>query len=278
MIAPSRPVLVTHPDPALHAALREAAGAGQRVLALEGWDALQAALVRVPPTAVAVVDPYGGGATDAPDPRLRRLLADFPSAAVVAALPVNERSAAHVGVLAAWGIADVVDLGREDTPPALRLCLERVRGRFAARLLARALPRGTSGRARALLALAADTAASGGGSAELAAAMGTTERTVLRWCRRAELPDPRRLLTWLRVLFAAEMLDDPARTLEQVARACGYSGDAALRNAVRGMLGSPPSALRGRGFETAAAGFARELFEAREAAHEAGRPDRVWLH
>lgn len=278
MISPPRPLLVMHPHAGLRAALADAAGAGSRMVEVGGWDSLEAALVRLPPTAVAVVDPYEEGPGAAPSPRLRALLDAFPSSAVIAALPVTPATGVHLDLLARWGVADVVELGREDTPAALRLCLRRVRGRFAARLLERAIPRGTPARARALLALAAETAAAGGGSADFAAALGTTERTVLRWCRRADLPDPRRLLTWLRVLLAAGMLDDPGRTLDQVARACGYSGDAALRNAVRGLLGSPPSVLRGRAFGIAAEGFRRELFEAREAGHAAGRPARVWLH
>ena len=145
------------------------------------------------------------------------------------------------------------------------------------RLLERALPRTTPTRTRSLLATAADVAAVAGGSAELAQVLGVTERTVLRWCRRADLPQPRRLMAWLRILLATDMLDDPGRTLGAVARACGYSSDTALRNALRTFLGAAPTELRGHAFQTAAAGFSRELFELREAAHVRGRPEKTWL-
>jgi AraC-like DNA-binding protein len=101
---------------------------------------------------------------------------------------------------------------------------------------------------------------------------------VLRWCGRADLPQPRRLLAWLRILLAADMLDDPGRTLAAVARACGYSSDTALRNTLRTFLGASPTELRGQAFQTAAAAFARELFDLRDAAHARGRPERTWLH
>ena len=278
MHAPPRPILLMHPSASLAEAVRAAVDGEARVWPVEGWDALERALVRLPPTALVIVDPCDPEAPDALAPRLEALLVSLRSATVVAAFPVTPGTADHLDRLARWGVADVVDVGREDTPVALRRRLRMVQGRLVARLLDRALPRATSGRARALLASAAGTAAAGGGSAELAASLGATERTVLRWCRRADLPDPRRLLTWLRVLLAADMLDDPGRTLDQVARACGYSGDAALRNAVRGLLGSPPSALRGTAFATAASAFARELFELRDRAHAEGKPEKTWLH
>jgi AraC-like DNA-binding protein len=199
------------------------------------------------------------------------------SATVVAAMPVTVQTVSHLELLARWGVADVVELGREDTVGALRRRLRLVQGRLVTRLLERALPRTTPTRTRSLLSVAADTAAVGGGSGELAQALGVTERTVLRWCRRADLPQPRRLMAWLRILLAADMLDDAGRTLAAAARACGYSSDTALRNALRTFLGASPTELRGRAFQTASAAFSRELFQLREAAHARGRPEKTWL-
>jgi AraC-like DNA-binding protein len=272
----ARPLLLMHDAPGLAGTLREAAGDAGRVWTLPDWDALERAMERVPPTAVVIVDPYAGSPTE-PSPRLQALLQGLPSATVVAALPVTAQTVPHLEMLARWGIADVVELGREDTAAALRRRLRLVQGRLVTRLLDRALPRTTPTRTRALLAVAADTAAVAGGSAELAAALGVTERTVLRWCRRADLPQPRRLMAWLRILLAADMLDDTGRTLASAARACGYSSDTALRNALRTFLDTSPTELRGRAFETAAAAFSRELFELRDAAHARGRPEKTWL-
>ena len=277
MQLPSRPLLVMHEAPGLTDALREAGDDAGRVWTLPDWDALERAMERVPPTAVVVVDPYAGS-PGTPSPRLQGLLRSLRSSTVVAALAVTPQTVAHLEILARWGIADVVELGREDTPAALRRRLRLVQGRLVSRLLERALPRTTPTRTRALLAVAADTAAVGGGSAELGQALGVTERTVLRWCRRADLPQPRRLMAWLRILLAADMLDDAGRTLASVARACGYSSDTALRNALRTFLGASPTELRGTAFQTASGAFARELFELREAAHARGRPEKTWLH
>lgn len=277
MLAPVRPLLVMHASAGLSQALREAWDDAARVWPMAGWDALERAMDRVPPTAVAIVDPFAEG-DGPPSPRLEALLQAMPSATVVAAFAVTPQTARYVETLARWGVADVIDVGREDTPVALRRRLRLVQGRLTSRLLERALPRSTPTRTRTLLAVAADTAAVGGGSAELAQALGVTERTVLRWCQRADLPQPRRLLAWLRILLAADMLDDPGRTLAAVARACGYSSDTALRNTLRTFLNASPTELRGRAFRTAAGAFSRELFELRDASAARGRPARTWLH
>lgn len=279
MRAPPQPVLAMHTAPAFLAALADAAGPQTQVRVVEGWEALERTLARMPPTVVVFLDPYQGeGEGGAPSRRLAALLASLRTASVVAAFPVTLETAGHLDLLASWGVAEVVDVGREDTPAGLRRRLRQVRGRLVSRLLERALPRAVPTRARTLLAAAAGVAATGGGSGDLAAVLGATERTVLRWCRRADLPHPRRLLAWLRVLLAADMLDDAGRSQEQVAHACGYSGGAALRNAVRGLLGAPPGTLRGRAFATAAEAFGRELSGLRDAAHARGRPEKTWLH
>ena len=95
-----------------------------------------------------------------------------------------------------------------------------------------------------------------------------------RWCRRADLPPPRRLLAWLRLLLAADLLDDPGRSVASIAEACGYASEVSLKAALRQFMGAPPSELRRRGaFDTAARAFAQELFELREAARARGRPE-----
>jgi AraC-like DNA-binding protein len=271
-------VLLLHGSAPLVTSIGDAIGDRSRVLVAEGWEQLEAGVGRLAPGAVIVVDPFRDSESEGPSRRLRQLLTTFPSALVLAAFPVTATSVMHLATLVGWGVADVIDEGREDTPSWLRRRIELARARRVGRLLERAAPRSTGTRAQPLLVRAAEVAAAGGGSGELAEALGATERTVLRWFRSAELPDPRRLLTWFRVLLAAELIDDPGRTLGQVALACGYSSDASLRNAFRSLLGVPPTAVRGRAFASATEAFARELFQHREAARENGRPERVWLN
>jgi len=244
------------------------------------WAALRAALRRAPPSAVSVVDPFSGAGEEgglAED--LRDLLREFPGSVVLAALPVTPRTPPLLRTLLEWGVSDFIDTVREDTPAALGRRLETVRSRSVEHLLRRALPHGVPSRTRAVLMVAAEVVATGGQAPEMAAALGISARTIPRWCERADLPPPRRLLAWLRVLLAADLLDDPRRSIEGVARACGYAGGPALKTALRNLLAATPRSLRERGaFETTAKAFAAELFQLREGARARGKPEQAWLH
>ncbi|HEX5725831.1 MAG TPA: helix-turn-helix domain-containing protein, partial [Longimicrobiaceae bacterium] len=232
------------------------------------------------PSALAVVDPLGPGeGPPSLSEELRDLLRLFPSATVLAAVPATGGVAGLLPTLFEWGVADVVDLLRETTPAAFARRLDAVRSRRVQRLLRRALPGTVPSRTRSLLSVAADVVAAGGLATELAAALGVDERTVPRWCQRADLPPPRRLLAWLRLLLAADLLDEPSRSVESVARACGYAGGGSLKSALLNFFGLTPQELRERGaFESAAHAFARELFELRERSRERGRPEKTWLN
>ncbi|MBG6082726.1 AraC family transcriptional regulator [Rubrivivax gelatinosus] len=81
--------------------------------------------------------------------------------------------------------------------------------------------------------------------AELAAAVGTTERTLARRCQR-ELGMP--LAAWrqrLRVLRALAMLDE-GRKVEAIALDLGYAGASAFIAMFRRLMGTTPDDYRGR--------------------------------
>jgi AraC-like DNA-binding protein len=271
------PVYLLHPDPALRDRLRAAPAHATCIVPVADWRGLRDALRRAPLGAVAVVDPVGprGGLAE----EIRDLLRALPSAVVIAALPVGPGDGPTIRTLLAWGVADILDLVREDTPVAMLRRLVLVRGRAADRLLQRALPGSVPSRARALLTTAAHVVVAGGQGPEFARALAVDERTVPRWCARADLPTPRRLLAWLRLLLAADLLDDHGRTLESAARAAGYTAAVSLKSATKNLTGLHPRELRAQGaFEVVATAFSRELFQIREAARAAGRPAKDWLH
>lgn len=112
---------------------------------------------------------------------------------------------------------------------------------------------------------AVETVMMGGYPRDLAKTLGFSPSTLLRWCERSQLPTPRRLLLWMRVLFASALLDDPGHSVFSVGLACGYSGDQALRRAIRAVIPLTPTQLRERGaFETASNAFFQELAALRD--------------
>ena len=262
-----RPLLLLHVDAPFRAELsRVAAEHGYEVRPLTDWDHLTEQVSTAPASALLVVDPYLGVEGDAElAPELETLLREFPSLAVTAALPVREGRSAPLLELADWGVTQVIDL-EEESSAAIRCRLEAARGRPLQRLVERALPTSVGGAGRAILAAAATVVAEGGQGRDLAVALRVTTRTLTRWCRKALLPPPKRLLAWMRILLACSLLDDPGRTISDVARSCGYAADSSLRHALGRLLGKTPSELRDAGaFPIASRAFVRALAEARSA-------------
>ncbi|HUE95643.1 MAG TPA: helix-turn-helix domain-containing protein [Longimicrobiaceae bacterium] len=267
----SRPLFVLHRDPGFRERVREACGSDYQFQVVRDWDELSQVVRESPPAALAVVDPYsgtveayrnGGGELSA---SLRGLLAEFPSTAVLAALDVRPDRYDDLRTLGKWGVVQVITLDHDDTPYSIGQRLRAARGRPLRALLEAVLPPETSGRARAIMEAATDVVTLGEHGRDLASALHLSRRTLLRWCQRAGLPAPRRLLAWMRVLLACELLDDPGRSVLSVAHTCGYSSDSGLRRITQKFLGASPSNLRDRGaFRVAAAAFVEALKEERQ--------------
>jgi AraC-like DNA-binding protein len=272
-----RPLLLLHPDRELKELLSEVPGQSFRLICVADWSALQTALTRAPLTAVSVVDPGVKGGKPAAE--LQALLSEFPLATVLAAISPDSLDHGALSTMSSWGVADFVRLGFEDSVGCLAHRLRLVRSHAIKKLLKQALPAGLPSRAQTLIVRAADVVSAGGGSVELASSLKVGVRTVPRWCERAELPPPRRLLAWLRLLIASVLLDDSRRSVASVARACGYAGEASLKNTVRDFFGVSPTELRSRGgFNLVARAFSSELEGIRDEAQARGRSQNVWLN
>lgn len=261
-----RPLLVLHEDRLFRERLRTVATAhGFRLRLISGWEGLLDEVRTAPASALVVVDPYAETGRDAPPSvELSALLHRFPSLTVTAALSARPGALEHVRRLGEWGVVQVIDLDEELTSVAIAQRLLAARGRPLRSLVARALPASSGGALRAILGAATSVVAEGGQGADLARALHVTPRTLTRWCRRAALPPPRRLLAWMRILLAAELLDDPGRTVSDVALSCGYAADSSLRHALRSFLGASPRDLRATGaFAAASERFLQALAEAR---------------
>lgn len=247
---------------------------------VDSWPALRKALKSAPPTAVCFVDAISYvGSTKCVAEGFREITRDFPLVAVVACLHIGHDDVAALATLQSWGAAEVLDLNREQSVAAVSRRLDLVEGIWAQRLLKRALPRSLSARGRTLLQAVAHVVAQGGHVPELANALGIYKRTVPRWCAAAGVPEPRRMFTWIRLLLAAELLDDHTRTFENVARVTGFSSAASLKSSSKAFVGLTPTELRARGAFAAIARFARSEFrEAREAARQSRRQENSWYN
>jgi methylphosphotriester-DNA--protein-cysteine methyltransferase len=261
-----RPVLVM--EPGLMPGF-SAVGPPFSVVGDVAWSELDAVLRRAPATTVVVVDPYAGPRRGDRFPAVRDLLRRFPSVPVVAAMELRPEMTGDVDMLLEWGVSEVVALGPESTPRALAARLRQAHARPFKRALERTLSPYVGAEARQILMAAAEVAAEGGLAPELGARLGVMPRTLTVHCARAELPAPRQVQTWLRVLLACVLLDDPGRTVYGAAYASGYQTERSLRRAITAFLGVDSTTLRRSGaFATAAEAFNAALRDAREAARD----------
>jgi AraC-like DNA-binding protein len=240
------------------------------------WAEVDGLAKTAPPSAVIVLDPYAGRRPGEAFPRLHDLLRRFPSLTVMAAFSLESQTVGDVATLLEWGVAEVVDTGPEGTPRALHARLRQAHARPLKRKLERALGNNVGGDARNLLLAAAEVAVEGGGAPELAAVLDVAPRTLTERCLRADLPPPRQVQAWMRILLACMLLDDPGRTVYAAAEACGYSTDRSLRRAVGEFVGSGASELRrGGAFDQAASVLNGVLFKLREEGRERRRAERL---
>jgi AraC-like DNA-binding protein len=270
-----RPLLILHPDPVVQERVKRAARDRFDTRQVESWEELRKGVAEAPPAAVVVVDPYFGAPErrrtrlpdngDGPSQNLRELLVSYPSATVVAGMDSTPTRHRDLWSLGEWGIAEILQTDEDTSLLAVRRRLLSARAQPLRRLLTHDDTVHLTGRARAIMDAAVETVLVGGLPKDLARSLGFSPSTLLRWCERSQLPNPRRLILWMRVLFASALLDDPGHTVFSVGVACGYSGDQALRRAIRAVLPMTPSELREAGaFETASRAFFEELASLRD--------------
>lgn len=254
-----RPLLLLHRDDVAAQVERLAGRHRYAVRRVGTWNSLRAATREASPLAVVVVDPYLEAEGELPAGALRSFLRDFGYVPVIAAMETRTRYR-DLLVLARWGLSEVISLDQEALPEALGQRLNAVEGWGLRGALQRSMPRDITGPAASILLAAAEVATEDGSAHALARTLHVSRRTMTRWSSRAALPPPRRLLVWMRLLLAAELLDDWRRKVYHVAHAVGYASDNNLRTALDAFLRCTPKELRRAGaFATVSRAFWDEV-------------------
>jgi AraC-like DNA-binding protein len=193
---------------------------------------------------------------------VRRIRRDFPSVPVILYCPLTADAARLILRLAHAGLDEVILEGHDDNRQSLqRLVLSAYRSHCLTRSL-RSVPVELPAGTRAIVTRSLERADGRMTVRELARDIGVSRKTLLNRLAAAGLPGPATLISRCRLLFACELLEDPARSVEQVALLLGFGSGVALRNMFRRHVGLPPSEVRRRGkFDT----VAQQLFRTRYA-------------
>jgi len=252
---PTPRLLSLLPNPLLHARLERALTGGARRAPLQWalhpvrtWDELVATL-RSDGVKVVIADPFGElrGGKGMDELRWTELAQHAPDAVMIAYGEFPRYPARDVLRLAAAGVHEVVTAGVDDDAATFYHLLAGA----ASAVLARRVVSRLGERLDPRLARLLETLL---GSVQLPLTPGDAARlyhahpkTLNEHLRRSALPPLGQLITWCRLLRAAQLLGAPGGTLERTARRLSFPSAAALRAQLSRYLGLSPSELRRRG-------------------------------
>jgi AraC-like DNA-binding protein len=209
----------------------------------DGWDAVRR-LCDAEPVSLAVLDLYVDGAMDLdPVRQLRRLYPRLVTVAYVAVRPDRIRDVFDAGRA---GLDGLIIADRDDAPADLWAILEQAETRSVASGLRAALAScDPTVRDAVLVAVTrAHENLTGDGLARL---LSIPRRSLTKRLTHAGFPAPPRLLTWGRLIVAAQMLDDLNRSADAVSVALRFPSGSAFRNTCQRYVHSTPTELRQRG-------------------------------
>jgi AraC-like DNA-binding protein len=201
-------------------------------------------------------------------PSIRRLRDEFPSVPIVMYLPMSAVVSGAVMEYAKAGVSQLVFQGVDDLKASLRSAVNAALDQVSAVSLAVDLEPLVPPTIVPFLRYCLEYARRDITVEEVAAAMSVHRKTLVDRLKAARLPSPRAMIGWCRLLMAARLLDDPGRTVEQVALKLDFPSGAALRNMFKRYTGLRTTEVRENGgVRCLLHAFKREL-----AAVTAGKP------
>jgi methylphosphotriester-DNA--protein-cysteine methyltransferase len=221
-----------------------------RLVHCRTWEELEEAC-KDDEVSLAIIDLFADG--QAHFDMVRRLKMRAERLTLVAYVSLTSDRARDLFDAGRAGFDGLLILGHDDTPAAFRAVLERASARGAAQLLRPHLI-DVDPLVRDAVMVAVTRAHLRLTSHRLAEICGAPKRSLLSALEKAGFPPPQKLLAWGRLIVAAQMLEDPARAADAVARQLDFPSGSAFRNTCQRYLGATPHEIRGRGGAAWAAG------------------------
>lgn len=234
--------LLPHPDRLrrLQAAIR----GRHQISPCQDWGELRR-ICETQPVSTAVFDLYAVGEMGLePVRQLRRL---FPRLITVAYVAVGSHERMRdLFDAGRAGIDGLVIVDKDDAPERFAALLEQAEARSVASKL-KALFAGVHPLVRDAVLIVVTRAHERLTPEILARSLSMGRRALVRRLSEAGFPPPRRLITWGRLIVAAQLLEDPLRSADAVSLALDFPSGSAFRNTCQRYLRATPSQLRQRG-------------------------------
>jgi AraC-like DNA-binding protein len=201
-------------------------------------------------------------------PVVRRLRDEFPSVPVVMYLSMTAVASGALMEYARAGVNQLVFQGMDDFKTSLRSAINAALDQVSAGALAADLEPLVPPTIVAFLRYCLEHSRRNITVEEVATAMGVHRKTLGDRLKAARLPSPRAMIGWCRLLMASRLLDDPGRTVEQVALKLDFASGTALRNMFKRYTGLRTTEVR----ENGGVRCLMHAFKCELAAVSAGRP------
>ena len=213
------------------------------VVPCNGWDEL----VKVcadHDVHLAVLDLFADGRANFERVRQLKLqYARISLVAYVAASPARSRDLFDAGRA---GFDGLVIVDQDDSTPQLRSVIEQAEARGVAGLIRHRLGR-LPPEVRDAVLVCVTRAHMRLTSHRLSEILATSRRALVAQLAREGFPPPQKLISWGRLIVAAQMLEDRHRSADAVARILDFPSGSAFRNMCQRYLESTPQDIRDKG-------------------------------
>lgn len=209
----------------------------------EDWPSLVRACEREA-VRVAVVDLFAQPMVGEGELRLLKLR--LPQLTIVAYVSVGPDRGRALFEAGRAGVDGLVQAGENDAPRPLLAVIEKAESNSLVGFVRRSLD-GVDALVAAAVLLSVARAHERLSPASLATLLATPRRVLTQRLAAAGFPAPQRLLTWGRLILAANLLEDEHRSADRVAKALDFPSGSAFRNTCQRYLRASPGQVRERG-------------------------------
>lgn len=244
-------------DPVHLGRLRTALRARYTVMACADWPELLRTCAHEG-VALAVLDLRPGAAARARFDELRQIKRLHPTVTrvlYVALPPARPQDLFEAG---RFGVEGLVVADQDDAPASLQTIVEQATARGVTEAV-RALLRAVRPTVRDAVLVAVTRAHQRLTPEQLAQVLGIRRRALAERLEAAGFPPPQRLVTWGRLIVAAQMLEDRERSADSVALSLDFPSGSAFRNTCRRYVGRAPLEIGRGGAAVVIAALAAEL-------------------
>jgi len=178
---------------------------------------------------------------------VRRLRKEFPTVPVLAYEPLTQAGARALLAAGDAGVREVILAGYDDVGDALDAVLSRATVASVAERTVDRVSTLVPREVLVILAYALRHARAAPDVSDIARSLHLHRKTLADHCRRAGALPPGQLISWSRLVLAAERLADPGRSGERVAAELGYPSGSAFANMLKRYTGLTLGEVRVRG-------------------------------